>query len=84
MEREGASRSVPRGHGAPIAVDGEADPVIVKLACGVSNTTSRRDKLTQEQLAGLREPGVEWERAQPRRWRNAQIDLESGLFDRAH
>jgi hypothetical protein len=60
VEREGAGRSVPRGHGEPIAVDGEAEPVIVKLGVWVSNTKSRRDKLTQEQLDALRTLGVEW------------------------
>ncbi|MEJ8653705.1 Helicase associated domain protein [Streptomyces sp. MS1.AVA.3] len=60
VEREGAGRSVPRGHGEPIAVDGEAEPVVVKLGVWVSNTKSRRDKLTAEQLDALRELGVEW------------------------
>ncbi|MGW1776279.1 Helicase associated domain protein [Streptomyces sp. NPDC002104] len=60
VEREGAGRSVPRGHGEPIAVDGEAEPVIVKLGVWVSNTKSRRDKLTAEQLDALRKLGVEW------------------------
>ncbi|MFF5315895.1 helicase associated domain-containing protein, partial [Streptomyces massasporeus] len=55
-----ADRPVPRGHGEPIAVDGEAEPVIVKLGVWVSNTKSRRDKLTQEQLDALRKLGVEW------------------------
>ncbi|MFC9588718.1 hypothetical protein ACFTUC_02725 [Streptomyces sp. NPDC056944] len=44
----------------PIAVDGEAEPVVVKLGVWISNTTSRRDKLDQEQLDALRELGVEW------------------------
>ncbi|MFG2632250.1 Helicase associated domain protein [Streptomyces sp. NPDC048473] len=60
VEREGAGRSVPRGHGEPIAVDGEAEPVTVKLGVWVSNTKSRRDKLTQEQLNALTELGVDW------------------------
>ncbi|WP_444969595.1 hypothetical protein [Streptomyces lunaelactis] len=60
MEREGASRSVPRGHGEPIAVDGETEPVVVKLGVWVSNTKSRRDKLAQEQLDALRELSMEW------------------------
>ncbi|MFE0080142.1 helicase associated domain-containing protein, partial [[Kitasatospora] papulosa] len=60
VEREGAGRSVPRGHGEPIAVDGEAEPVIVKLGVWVSNTKSRRDKLTAEQLDALRNLGVAW------------------------
>jgi hypothetical protein len=51
---------VPRGHSEEIAVDGEAEPVTVKLGVWVSNTKSRRDKLTQDQLAALRELGVKW------------------------
>lgn len=60
VEREGADRPVPRGHGEPIAVDGEAEPVIVKLGVWVSNTKSRREKLTQEQLDALRKLGMDW------------------------
>ncbi|MFI9311312.1 DEAD/DEAH box helicase [Streptomyces triculaminicus] len=60
VEREGAHRPVPRGHGEEIAVDDEAEPVIVKLGVWVSNTKSRRDKLTAEQLDALRKLGVEW------------------------
>jgi hypothetical protein len=59
VEREG-HRPVPRGHSEEIAVDGEEEPVVVKLGVWVSNTKSRRDKLTQEQLDALRELGVEW------------------------
>ncbi|MGW3660725.1 helicase associated domain-containing protein [Streptomyces sp. NPDC005151] len=43
-----------------IAVDGETDPVTVKLGVWVSNTKTRRDKLTAEQLDVLRELGMEW------------------------
>ncbi|MFJ3658786.1 Helicase associated domain protein [Streptomyces nigra] len=60
VEREGAHRPVPRGHSEQITVDGEAEPVTVKLGVWVSNTKSRRDKLAQDQLAALRELGVEW------------------------
>ncbi|TBO58157.1 helicase [Streptomyces kasugaensis] len=60
VEREGAGRSVPRGHSEEIAVDGEPEPVAVKLGVWVSNTKSRRDKLAPDQLAALRELGVEW------------------------
>ncbi|MGC5041033.1 Helicase associated domain protein [Streptomyces sp. DT73] len=60
VEREGADRSVPRGYSEAIAVDGEAEPVIVKLGVWVSNTKTRRDKLTAEQLQALRKLGVEW------------------------
>jgi Helicase associated domain len=60
VEREGAHRPVPRGHAEEITVDGEPDPVAVKLGVWVSNTRARRDKLTEEQLDALRELGVEW------------------------
>ncbi|MDX2930711.1 MULTISPECIES: DEAD/DEAH box helicase [Streptomyces] len=60
VEREGADRPVPRGHAEEIAVDGEADPVIIKLGVWVSNTRARRDKLTAEQLNALRGLGMEW------------------------
>ncbi|MFF7183357.1 Helicase associated domain protein [Streptomyces sp. NPDC008121] len=58
VEREGADRPVPRGHSEEIAVDGEAEPVTVKLGIWISNTKSRRDKLTAEQLSALRELGM--------------------------
>ncbi|MFC9622102.1 Helicase associated domain protein [Streptomyces sp. NPDC056930] len=60
VEREGADRSVPRGHGETIAVDCEAEPVTVKLGVWVSNTKTRRDKLTTDQRAALAQVGVEW------------------------
>ncbi|MEV7471996.1 Helicase associated domain protein, partial [Streptomyces kronopolitis] len=60
VEREGADRPVPRGHAEEIAVDGEADPVIIKLGVWVSNTRARRDKLTAEQREALRGLGMEW------------------------
>ncbi|TXS33139.1 hypothetical protein EAO71_03495 [Streptomyces sp. ms191] len=59
VEREG-QRSVPRGHREEIAVDGETEPVIVRLGVWVSNTKSRRDKLTRDQLDALRMLGVGW------------------------
>lgn len=63
VEREG-DRPVPRGHSEEITIDGEgggeAEPAVVKLGVWVSNTKSRRDKLTPEQLHALRELGVAW------------------------
>ncbi|MEU0088362.1 Helicase associated domain protein [Streptomyces sp. NPDC006274] len=59
VEREG-TRPVPRGHSEQITIDGEPDPVVVKLGVWVSNTKSRRDKLTQDQLAALQALGAEW------------------------
>lgn len=60
VEREGADRPVPRGHSEEITVDSEPETVIVKLGVWVSNTKSRRDKLSAEQLGALAELGVEW------------------------
>ncbi|MER6617806.1 DEAD/DEAH box helicase [Streptomyces xantholiticus] len=60
VEREGAERPVPRGHSEQIAVEGETEPVTVKLGVWASNTKTRRDKLTQEQLDALRELGMAW------------------------
>ncbi|MEU8828899.1 Helicase associated domain protein [Streptomyces sp. NPDC048636] len=60
VEREGAHRPVPRGHGEEITADGETELVVVKLGVWISNTKSRRDKLTAEQLDALRKLGVNW------------------------
>lgn len=60
VEREGADRPVPSGHGEEIAVEGETELVIVKLGVWVSNTKSRRYKLTADQLASLAKLGVDW------------------------
>ncbi|MFF7505276.1 Helicase associated domain protein [Streptomyces lavendulae] len=62
VEREGADRPVPRAHGEEIAVEDEAEPVVVKLGVWVSNTKTRRDKLTADQLAALAQLGVGWAR----------------------
>ncbi|MFI8944337.1 Helicase associated domain protein [Streptomyces syringium] len=59
IEREG-DRPVPRGHSEQITVNGKPEPVTVKLGVWVSNTKTRRDKLTQEQLDALRKLGVQW------------------------
>lgn len=59
VEREG-QRPVPRGHAEEITVDGETEPVLVKLGVWISNTKQRRDKLTQEQRAALQRLGAEW------------------------
>lgn len=60
IEREGTGRPVPRGHSEEIAVNGEAEPVAVKLGVWLSNTKQRREKLAQEQRDALRELGVDW------------------------
>ncbi|MFE9803715.1 Helicase associated domain protein [Streptomyces goshikiensis] len=60
VEREGADRPVPRAHGEEVAVEGEAEPVVVKLGVWVSNTKSRRDKLTTDQHTALTKLGIDW------------------------
>ncbi|MEU0771976.1 DEAD/DEAH box helicase [Streptomyces albogriseolus] len=60
VEREGAHRPVPRGHTEQITVDGETEPVTVKLGVWISNTRARRDRLDTDQLAALAELGMEW------------------------
>jgi hypothetical protein len=62
IEREG-QRPVPRGAVVEITIDGAAEPVPVRLGVWLSNTKSRRDKLTAEQLAALAGLGLEWARA---------------------
>ncbi|MFB6628500.1 Helicase associated domain protein [Streptomyces sp. NPDC056362] len=59
VEREG-DRPVPRGHAEEIMIDGEAEPVIVKLGVWITNTKSRRDRLDTDQHAALRDLGVHW------------------------
>ncbi|MFI1314543.1 Helicase associated domain protein [Streptomyces albidoflavus] len=59
VEKEG-QRPVPRGAVVEVAVDGEAEPVPVKLGVWLSNTKSRRDKLTGAQRAALAALGMEW------------------------
>lgn len=56
--RHGPAR--PARRAVEIAVDGGTEPVAVKLGVWVSNTKSRRDKLTAEQLDALRTLGVQW------------------------
>ncbi|MFS0696739.1 Helicase associated domain protein [Streptomyces nitrosporeus] len=59
VEKEG-QRPVPRGAVVEVEVDGEAEPVTVKLGVWISNTKSRRDRLDQEQRAALAALGMEW------------------------
>ncbi|MEG9553387.1 Helicase associated domain protein [Streptomyces baarnensis] len=60
VEQEGADRPVPRGAVVEITVDGEAEPVPIKLGVWVSNTKSRRDRLEADQLAALAALGMDW------------------------
>ncbi|MFF0337851.1 Helicase associated domain protein [Streptomyces fimicarius] len=60
VEQEGADRPVPRGEVVEITVDGDAEPVPIKLGVWVSNTKSRRDRLEADQLAALAALGMDW------------------------
>ncbi|MFJ9982383.1 DEAD/DEAH box helicase [Streptomyces cyaneofuscatus] len=60
VEQEGADRPVPRGAVVEITIDGEAEPVPIKLGVWVSNTKSRRDRLEADQLAALAALGMDW------------------------
>ncbi|MFE5900906.1 Helicase associated domain protein [Streptomyces sp. NPDC056488] len=55
---EEGQRPVPRGAVVDVVVDGETVPV--KLGVWLSNTKSRRDKLTTDQRAALAALGMEW------------------------
>ncbi|MFF2205859.1 helicase associated domain-containing protein [Streptomyces sp. NPDC058145] len=59
VAREGHHR-IPKGHSEEITMAGEAAPVIVKLGVWITNTKTRRDKLTEEQLDALRKLGIDW------------------------
>ncbi|KFG71733.1 DEAD/DEAH box helicase [Streptomyces mutabilis] len=59
VEREGADRPVPRSTVVEITVNGEKERV--KLGVWLSNTKSRRDKLTAEQRAALAALGMDWQ-----------------------
>jgi hypothetical protein len=55
-----AKRSVSCGHSEQITIDGEFEPMLVKLGVWISNIKQRRDKLTQEQCDALRKLGIDW------------------------
>ncbi|MFJ9420256.1 Helicase associated domain protein [Streptomyces sp. NPDC101227] len=59
IAREGHHR-VPRAHAEEITVEGEAEPVSVRLGVFMSNTKSRRNKLSEAQRVVLAELGLEW------------------------
>ncbi|MEU6033278.1 helicase associated domain-containing protein [Streptomyces tauricus] len=52
------SLTVPRGHTEQIVIDGQEHSV--KLGVFLSNTKSRRGKLTTDQLAVLADLGLDW------------------------
>lgn len=58
LQREGHERPVPRKREEPVEVDGQEH--VVKLGVFISNTKSRRERLTPEQRQVLAELGVQW------------------------
>ncbi|WP_328918114.1 Helicase associated domain protein [Streptomyces jietaisiensis] len=58
IQREGVHKAVPRGHVERLVIDGQEHQH--KLGVWISNTKSRRDKLTHDQRTALAELGVEW------------------------
>ncbi|MEU8502071.1 Helicase associated domain protein [Streptomyces lavendulae] len=60
IEREGTHRPIPRAHSEQITVDGETEPVTVKLGVWISNTKTRRHKLDADQHAALAQLGIHW------------------------
>jgi hypothetical protein len=58
IQREGALKVVPRGHVETIVIDGQEHQH--KLGVWISNTKTRRDKLTHDQRTALAALGVEW------------------------
>lgn len=60
VEQEGAYRPVPRSAVVEITVDGDTEPVPVKLGVWVSNTKSRKDRLDTDQLTALAKLGMDW------------------------
>ncbi|WP_344328300.1 helicase associated domain-containing protein [Streptomyces macrosporus] len=58
MARKGADKPIPRDHVEPVVIDGQEHQH--KLGTWCTNQKHRRDKLTPEQRAALRELGVRW------------------------
>ncbi|MEV0468558.1 DEAD/DEAH box helicase [Streptomyces prunicolor] len=58
VQREGAHKAVPRGHVEAVVIDGQEHQH--KLGVWISNTKTRRDKLTHDQRTALTELGVDW------------------------
>ncbi|MDX3673339.1 DEAD/DEAH box helicase [Streptomyces europaeiscabiei] len=58
IQREGTHKAVPRGHIETVVVDGQEHQH--KLGVWISNTKTRRDKLTHDQRTALRELGMQW------------------------
>lgn len=58
IQREGIHKAVPRGHVERVVIDGQEHHH--KLGVWISNTKTRRDKLTQDQRTALAELGIDW------------------------
>ncbi|MFF9364521.1 DEAD/DEAH box helicase [Streptomyces griseoluteus] len=58
IQREGTHTAVPRGHVETVVIDGQEHQH--KLGVWISNTKTRRDKLTHDQRAALAELGIDW------------------------
>jgi hypothetical protein len=58
IAREGAGRPVPRSHSERIVINGQEH--LIKLGVLLSNTKSRRDRLSEPQRAALAELDVDW------------------------
>ncbi|MFE8991218.1 Helicase associated domain protein [Streptomyces collinus] len=58
IQREGAQKAVPRGHVERVVIDGQEHHH--KLGVWISNTKTRRDKLTHDQRAALAQLGIDW------------------------
>ncbi|OAH15977.1 DEAD/DEAH box helicase [Streptomyces jeddahensis] len=58
IQREGIQKAVPRGHVERVVIDGQEHDH--KLGVWISNTKTRRDKLTHDQRTALAELGIDW------------------------
>ncbi|MET8454558.1 Helicase associated domain protein [Streptomyces sp. NPDC005209] len=58
IDREGAQKTVPRGHVESVVVDGQEHEH--RLGVWYANQKQRKDKLTDPQRAALAELGIEW------------------------
>ncbi|CAL9327322.1 Helicase associated domain protein [Streptomyces sp. SudanB52_2052] len=58
IQREGVQKAVPRGHVERVVIDGQEHQH--KLGVWLSNTKTRRDKLTHDQRTALAELGIDW------------------------
>ncbi|MCL6737398.1 DEAD/DEAH box helicase [Streptomyces neyagawaensis] len=58
IQREGIQKAVPRGHVERVVIDGQEHDH--KLGVWISNTKTRREKLTHDQRTALAELGIDW------------------------